>query len=156
MILSGGPNCHVKLDQSSKYPIIRPGRTLHTYSGRTGQIKPVHSELKWPYMDMGHTFCFLKKPIHSGLIFWTYGTDKTYSFWTEMTIYGHGTHILFLLKPVHSGLKWPYMNMGHTKPLLGSGFHRFKNIHEFKSPWGEKRKSYCGSATSLSSITTIH
>ena len=21
-------------------------------------IKPVHSGLKWPYMDMGHTFCF--------------------------------------------------------------------------------------------------
>ena len=49
------PNYHVKLDQSSKYPFIWPGGTPHTYSGCTGHIKPIHSELKWPYMDMGHT-----------------------------------------------------------------------------------------------------
>ena len=115
MILSGGPNYHVKLDQSSKYPIIRPGGTLHTYSGRTGQIKPVHSELKWPYMDMGHTFCFLKKPIHSGLIFCTYGTEKTCSFWPGVTIYGHEvTYIVFLKNPVHSGLRSPYMVIKRT------------------------------------------
>ena len=83
-IKNGGLNYHVKLDQSSKYPFIGPGGTLHTY------------------------------------IFWTYRTDKTCSFWTEMTIYEHGKHITTPIgpglifctyrtkRPIHSGLDWPY------------------------------------------------
>ena len=64
---------------------------------------------------MGHTFCFLKKPIHSGLIFWTYGTEKNYLFWTGVTIYGHKvTYIVFLKNPVHSGLRSPYMVIKRT------------------------------------------
>ena len=66
-------------------------------------------------MDMGHTFCFLKKPIHSGLIFCTYGTGKTCSFWPGVTIYGHKvTYIVFLKNPVHSGLRSPYMVIKRT------------------------------------------
>ena len=53
-------------------------------------------------------------------IFWTYRTDKTCSFWTEMTIYEHGKHITTPIgpglifctyrtkKPIRCGLDWPY------------------------------------------------
>ena len=61
---------------------------------------------------------FLIKPVHSEL-------KLPYGLWTW------DTHFVFDKKHVHSGLKWQYMDVGHTKPLLGSGIHRFKKEQEY-------------------------
>ena len=73
----------------------------------------------WSLTNHQSTFIGPRGTLHT-YIFWTYRTDKTCSFWTEMTIYEHGKHITTPIgpglifctyrtkKPIRCGLDWPY------------------------------------------------